>query len=238
MEQLNKNSSIPLYQQLVDLIKDQIATGKLKENDRLMTEIELSKVYDVSRITVRKAIELLVDEDILVKCQGVGTFVAGKKLNRIYNTFMGFTEMCEYDGKKASTVLLKAELVDATVNDIKKLELRDNEKVIRIVRLRKCDDIPVMIEENIFSTKFAYLLAEDLTASLYEILRKHDTIPTQGVKTIDICYANEEEEKNLAVELNSALLLQKDIVYDKDKVPIHLCKTKLNPARYKMTVFN
>ncbi len=237
IDQLNKNSSIPLYQQLMELIKEQITTGKLKENDRLMTEVELSKVYDVSRITVRKAIELLVEEDILEKCQGVGTFVAGKKLNRIVNNFLGFTEICEYDGKKASTELLTAELVDATANMIEKLELTDHEKVIRIVRLRKCDGIPVIIEENFFSTKYAYLLAEDLTGSLYEILRRHESVPTQAIKTLDICYANELEEKYLEVESNKALLLQKDIIYDKDKVPIHLCKSMLNPARYKMTIF-
>lgn len=234
---LNKNSSIPLYQQLVDLIKDQIASGELKENDRIMTELELSKLYDISRITVRKAIELLVEEDILVRCQGVGTFVAGRKLNRIVNKFHGFTEICEYDGKKASTELLKAELIDATPYDIQKLDLRDNDKVIRIIRLRKCNGISVMIEENIFSTKYAYLLAEDLTNSLYEILSRHDSVPTQAIKTIDICYANEFEEKFLEVELNSALILQKDIIFDKDMVPIHLCKTRLNPARFKMTIF-
>ncbi len=236
-DRLNKNSSVPLYQQLVELIKEQIATGKLKENDRLMTEIELSKVYDVSRITVRKAIEVLVEEDILEKCQGVGTFVAGKKLNRIVNNFLGFTEICEYDGKKASTDLLAAELADATANMINKLELSDNEKVIRIVRLRKCEGIPVILEENFFSTKYAYLLAEDLTGSLYEILRNHQAVPTQAVKTLDICYANELEAKHLEVELNRALILQRDIVYDKDKVPIHLCKSALNPAHYKMTIF-
>ncbi|MDD3173459.1 MAG: GntR family transcriptional regulator [Herbinix sp.] len=234
--QLNKNSSIPLYQQLGELIKDQIATGKLKESDRLMPEIDLSKAYDVSRITVRKAIDLLVEEDILIKCQGVGTFIAGMKLKRVINTFNGFTDLCEKDGIKASTELLKADLIDATANDIQKLELNDVEKVIRIIRLRKCDGIPVMIEENIFSTKYAYLLAEDLASSIYEVLRKHNSVPTQAVKTIDICYANEDEAKYLDVAFNSALLLQKDIIYDKDKVPLHLCKTKTNPARYKMTV--
>ena len=63
MNKLNKNSSVPLYQQLVDEIKSQIDSGILKENDRIMTETELSDAYEVSRITVRKAISVLVDED-------------------------------------------------------------------------------------------------------------------------------------------------------------------------------
>ena len=67
-----KNSIIPLYQQLSDEIKEQILLGKLKAGDRLMTEAELSQQYEVSRITVRKAIELLVDEGYVLRKQEIG----------------------------------------------------------------------------------------------------------------------------------------------------------------------
>ena len=76
---LKRDAGIPLYQQLADKIKDQIAAGELKENEQLMTEMELSKAYNISRITVRKALELLVDEEILTKRQGIGAFVTGKR---------------------------------------------------------------------------------------------------------------------------------------------------------------
>ena len=66
------------YQQLMEVIQNQILNGELKENDRIPTEIELSREYDVSRITVRKAVELLVEEEILIKRQGIGTFVSQK----------------------------------------------------------------------------------------------------------------------------------------------------------------
>ena len=82
MGKLNKNSSIALYQQLIEEIQNMIFQGKLMEGDRLMTEAELSETYEVSRITVRKAIEYLVEEGILVKRQGIGTFVAQKRLKR------------------------------------------------------------------------------------------------------------------------------------------------------------
>ena len=72
MGKLNKESSVPLYQQLMEVIQNQILNGELKENDRIPTEIELSREYDVSRITVRKAVELLVEEEILIKRQGIG----------------------------------------------------------------------------------------------------------------------------------------------------------------------
>ena len=89
MSKLNKESSVALYQQLIDEIKDQIASGKLTTGDRLMTEFELSQEYNVSRITVRKAIEVLVEENILIKKQGIGTFVAEKKTDKKCGSFYG-----------------------------------------------------------------------------------------------------------------------------------------------------
>ena len=124
MSKLNKESSVALYQQLIDEIKDQIASGKLTTGDRLMTEFELSQEYNVSRITVRKAIEVLVEENILIKKQGIGTFVAEKKLTRNVGVFMGFTSNCIQDGKTPSTKLLAAELVKATTVDVKNLDLK------------------------------------------------------------------------------------------------------------------
>lgn len=67
MKKLKKDSSVALYQQLINEIKESIQAGELKPGDRLMTEGEFSKEYDVSRITVRKAIEVLVEEGILIK---------------------------------------------------------------------------------------------------------------------------------------------------------------------------
>lgn len=77
---LKRDAQLPLYQQLANEIKAQIASGELRQNEQLMTEMELSRTFGVSRITVRKALELLVEEDILSKRQGVGAFVTGKKL--------------------------------------------------------------------------------------------------------------------------------------------------------------
>ena len=95
MGKLNKESSVPLYQQLMEVIQNQILNGELKENDRIPTEIELSREYDVSRITVRKAVELLVEEEILVKRQGIGTFVSQKKLCRNINA-VSYTHLDVY----------------------------------------------------------------------------------------------------------------------------------------------
>jgi len=104
------------------------------------------------------------------------------------------------------------------------------------VRLRSCDDVPVIIEENHFPQKYAFLLGKDLNASLYGILAESGISMVRGVKNIGVCYANEEEKEMLGVELNAALLLIKDVAFDSEGNPVHTCKSISNPARYSITV--
>ena len=97
---LKRDAQLPLYQQLANEIKAQIASGELRQNEQLMTEMELSRTFGVSRITVRKALELLVEEDILSKRQGVGAFVTGKKLMRSMNVMMGLPRRVRQTGRR------------------------------------------------------------------------------------------------------------------------------------------
>ncbi len=236
MGELNKGSSVALYQQLVDEIKSAIASGKLSEGDRIMTEAELSKTYDISRITVRKAIEILVEEGILIKKQGIGTFVAGKKLTRNMGVFMGFSQNCEANGQKPGTKLLSAALVGPVGSDEKNLGLGENEKVIVIRRLRLIDDLPVILEENHFSQKYAFLLGENLERSLYETLSEHGIQAYGGKRRVTVCYATAAEAETLGVKKGSALLLMKDICVSPDGEVIHTCKSLICPDRYELTI--
>ena len=234
---MNKNSITPLYQQLADDIKQQILEGRLKENDKLMTEQEFSQTYDVSRITVRKSIEILADEGYVTKHQGIGTFVAAKKLNRVMNKLLSFTEMCDNDGKTASTEMVSLEWTSASVSISQYLQIDEKDRVLKIIRIRKSDKEPVMLEEGYFPSKYSYLMGEDLTGSVYSILRRHDTVPSHAVKTVEICYATKEEAGYLRVKEGQVLLLHKDQVMDEEGQVIHYSKLIINPERYKLTIF-
>ena len=80
MFELDQNSIVPLYKQLKDRIKEAILSGELKPNQKIPSELELSQTYQISRITVRNAISELVDEELLEKKQGKGTFVRKRKI--------------------------------------------------------------------------------------------------------------------------------------------------------------
>ena len=172
----------------------------------------------------------------MVKRQGIGTFVSQKKLCRNINDFMGFTQSCLAEGNTAGAQLVSAELAEATMVDAEELKIQEHEKIIKIVRVRTCDGIPVMLEENHFPARFAYLLGHDLTGSIYQILAENGTIMDNGIKRIGICQANEIEHKHLGVDLDKPLLYVKDVSYDREGNPVHNCKSVINPDRYKMTV--
>lgn len=235
MKKLNKESSVALYQQLINEIKESIQSGELKSGDRLMTEGEFSKEYDISRITVRKAIEVLVEEGILIKKQGIGTFVAEKRLTRDGSIFMGFTESCRLDNKVPSSRLLSADLAEATTVDQRNLDLEEGEMVIRIRRLRFCDGAPTVLEDNHFSQKYAFLLGENMDGSLYEILEEHGIFVAEGKRKITICFATKEEAELLNVKENDALLMMKDICTGPTGEVIHSCKSIINPQLYDLT---
>lgn len=232
-----KNSMIPLYQQLSDEIKKQIVEGQLQEGDKLPTEAEFSQRFEVSRITVRKAVELLVDDGFVIRKQGIGTFVAQRKMNRVMkNQSLSFTEMSRLSGQEPSAELISVEKAVPDASVARHLHIDENEQILKIVRLRKNDGEPVMIEESYYPKKMFFLLQENLLGSTYEIFRSHGLIPTHFVKTVDICYASVNEAQYLGVEEGRALILQKDEVTDQNGEIIHFSKLLINPQRYRLTI--
>lgn len=98
-ENMNFDSIVPLYVQIADLLKKDIENGVFKQTGRIPTEGALAEQYQVSRITVRKAVEELVGQGLVEKKQGKGTFVTSQRFSRHLDTGpLGFTEMCQSIG--------------------------------------------------------------------------------------------------------------------------------------------
>ena len=172
---INKEYSTPLYQQLVDSVKAQIRDGILKEDDRLGSEQDISREYNVSRISNLPSIS-------------------------------------------------------------HHLHVPEEEPILRVLRVRKCDGVPVMVEDGYFPKRFSYLMSEDLCGSTFEIFRRHGTEPSHFSKIMDICYATKFEAQKLEVRERQALILQKDMAFDQNGDAIHYTKLVINPERYKLTI--
>ena len=100
---LNSDASKPLYEQLMQKIKNSISNGELQVGTRIPAEQEMCSSYGVSRITVRKAITELEKQGILEKKQGKGTFVTVPAIRRKLHEVNSFHDTCRMNGKKPST---------------------------------------------------------------------------------------------------------------------------------------
>lgn len=236
MPEVIRETTVPLYIQIAEDIRSKIEEGRIEPNTRIPTELELSSDYGVSRITVRKALELLVEEGILIRKKRVGTFVSYKKISRSLNTYMGFSQCCEQEGTRPGTRLLSAELVRARPSDIRTLRLEEEEKVIRIRRLRYCNEVPVIVEETRFPKQYAWLLAEELSTSLHQILHEHGITVRNGSLVIGVCYATREEAEYLKVRERDALILARDVTYDMGGEPVWRGRQVINAERYQFKV--
>ena len=76
---INPDSMIPMYKQIVNLLNEKIEKGELKPGDKLPSEAELMEAYSVSRITIRSAISELEEDGLVIRSRGKGTFIASKK---------------------------------------------------------------------------------------------------------------------------------------------------------------
>lgn len=206
---MNLDTSTPLYQQLQESLLNDILKGVFPPGSKLPTEHELSTIYHVSRVTVRKALQLLEDQEYIDRKVGKGTYVAEKKLQRSFTgTIRSFTLMCEEMGMKTSAKMTYKKLLPPDKKQQELMELLPGQQVIAIERIRYADGQPVMIERDYFSDDFRFLLSEDLESnSIYELIRqKKNLVFTQADRTIDIIFSNHAESKMLSIRQGYPLL--------------------------------
>ncbi|WP_246772900.1 GntR family transcriptional regulator [Paenibacillus polymyxa] len=147
---LNSDQAEPLYIQLQKAVKTAIHNGTFTQGSRIPTETELSETYNVSRITVRKAIAELVHEGYLTKRQGKGTFVNVPKIGRKIEHVISFTAACKSNGLSSHSVVTEREIIEADEEIAHQLQLPQGEKVLYIQRKRYAGDRPLMLENNFY----------------------------------------------------------------------------------------
>jgi len=161
----------PLYDQLVDILKEQIET-ELEPNNMLPSERELSKKYGLSRTTVRLAFQELEKIGYIYRLHGKGTFVSnltGQATN--LNESYSFTDHMKALGKEPKTEILEFVIKEANKHFAENLEIKLGSNMIKIKRLRLADGQPMMLERSYLPHyKFLTLSKEDLEKkALYKI---------------------------------------------------------------------
>ena len=221
MKKLQSESSSPLYHQLMQRISEDIERGNYPVGSRIPPEHELEETYQVSRVTVRRALAELTAEGLLERKQGKGTFVSTPKISQDLKSIHSFHDACKQNGFQGGTIVIHVKETDADDTDQEELELRGASRVLETLRVRTADGVPVVLEKNHFSMAYSYLENENLSGSLYSILRDYGIEPKQASHDISMTFATEEQAKLLKIETGAPLMQLHEVVYDQKGRPLH-----------------
>ncbi len=232
---LHSDSASPLYRQLMQRIRADIASGVYPVHSRIPSEAELGETYQVSRVTVRKALAELTREGLLRRMQGKGTYVCAPRLRSNLRDVTSFHEACLMMGCTPGTRVISAQVIRAVEETRQALALQ-GEEAVEIIRLRTADDAPVMLETNCFAPKYAWLLKEKLTESLYRLLNGQGVEAASGVHEISLCYATAHQARLLDVEVGAALLQLDQVIYDQHGAPLHTSHQVIRGDRFTFRI--
>ena len=200
-EHIDKLSRIPLYCQLIDILVQEIQQNK-KDDDQLPSEREMCESYDVSRSTVRQAMQEMEKEGYVYRVHGKGTFVAPSKINQELLKFYSFTEAMKKMGKVPSSKVIKFEVVFCNQKIAQKLRVEGSIKVYKFIRLRLADNKPMMFETTYLPyERFPGITKERLESmSMYDMFSQHfNTNISSAKETFQAVSINEEEAKYLKI---------------------------------------
>ena len=237
MDVIVKTEPIPLYYQLKEILRKAIESGKLKAAERLPSEQELCNKYQVSRITVRKALDFLVNKGFIFREHGKGTFVsaATARLEQPPKV-ISFSEELKRRGFLPTTKILAAKLIkDKKI--AQKLSLDLSKEIVFIKRLRLADGEPLALETSYLPHKFyPEILAEDLAKSLTKITEeKYRLRLSRAKQTVKACLANKQESKLLNIPYRAPVLVISRISYLSNNQPIEYLEGIYRGDRYELT---
>ena len=216
MFKIDKKSEIPLYQQLAHSIKKAVDEQKLKENDKIPAENEFCKIYDLSRTTVRQALDILEKDGYIYKLRGKGSYVSTPKIYQNRSSFSKFYDDMRSLGKVpvSKIISLKIKVADAYVRE--KMQLEENEMLCQIKWVRYGNSEPLIYETINLNYKLVDgIETKELTEKkLYDILTEEYGIKmTHGKELFYPCKLDINEAKNLGLKENDLGMKVERVVF-------------------------
>ncbi len=241
---IEHESAVPLYQQIENDIKDKIIRGEYQAGQMLPSESKFCELYQVSRVTIRNAISDLVEQGILIRKHGKGTFVENQKIPTNLITFSGFTTICRENNIKINTHILCVRRQEASMYDIRALKLKEGADIVYIKRIRYADGHPVIIEHvQLPYREYAFLLNEDLEdRSLYKTIEQNTGANPESYCHTKICLeasaATPEEALFLELQPGNPLFVLKEEIISDSGQPIHWTKQIMSGNYFKFYLSN
>lgn len=205
---LDESNSLPLYQQLQRALRQAIENRVLGPDDALPPERDLANEFKVSRITVRKAIDGLVSEGLLIRRQGSGTFVS-TRVEKNFSKLTSFSEDMRARGRTPRSTWLKRSIGSVTPEEALALRSSPGTPVYRFHRIRFADESPMCVE---YATVLASCLPslDAVESSLYEALERSGNRPARALQRLRaVLFTMEQAELLHAKERDAGLLVER-----------------------------
>ena len=205
----------------------------------LPSETELQQIYNVSRITVRRALADLEHDGIVKRIKGAGTKVLAKKKHSDLYKLLGFSEDAKQNGEEVTSVILKFSIEPAPVAVAEFLKIEPNEDVYYLKRLRLLDGRIAGIFETYISQRFDFKInidEFDSKTSLYDFYEKHNVIIGTGTETIEAIMPNSQIREELFMEKEEPIFLRQRITYSNLNVPIEFSKNYYKASRFTYVI--
>jgi GntR family transcriptional regulator len=235
LDHLERESKLPLYQQLYEILHRRIIGGEWRPGDMIPAEPELMATYGVSRITLRQVLDMLVRDGLIVRQQGRGSFVARPRLEKGMMRIFSFTEDMRQRGLRSTTVVLAAELLPASSELAARLGIEAGEEMVRLERLRLAEDEPLAIEESHLVHRICpgVLRFDFARESLREVMaREYGVHWSKARQTIQAILAAKGPAALLGVKPGAALLLIERVSYAQDSSPVEFLRVQYRGDRY------
>jgi GntR family transcriptional regulator len=213
----------PLYLQLARNLENAIHNGQWQADQALPSERNLSESLSISRVTARKAMEVLLEQGLIRRNQGSGTYIS-PRLEQPLSRLSSFSEMLRQKGLTPSSTWLERYIDRPSHEEVIRLGLSPSEKVTRLRRLRKADGLVMAIECSTIPTR---LLPDPLAVgdSLYEHLDSINRPVVRALQHIRAINASAADAELVGIAPGTAMLLMTRIGYLESNTPIELTDT-------------
>lgn len=225
----------PIYIQIHNQMRKDIENGIWKVGDRIPSERDLAVQFKVSRMTLRQAVQTLVDEGILERKVGSGTYVSSKKVQEIMVGIASFTDIMLSQGRTPTSKTISYHVKPASVSEAENLKLAEETMVLRMERIRYADDIPICFEVATIPFNLVDNLSkQEITRSLYRALEEEKGLQVgHAEQTISAMLASEKIADYLAIKRGQAILRLKQISYSKTGLPFEYVRTQYVGERFE-----
>lgn len=238
-KEIDRDTPIPMYFQLKNIILDEIKNGRLKPGDLLPTELELGESFNLSRTTVRQAVIELVGEGYLYRIKGKGTFVAKPKLVQDFmRTIESYSEQMKRLKLTPGTKVLKNKIVHADEEIAGALGIKTGGEVVLLRRLRFANDEPIVVLDTYLINDCAGIVQMNMEKQgMYDYLsRSRETKIKRVVRHFEAVAATGEMAEHLQVDMGSPIQKVTTIGFNQDGKPIEYSIAEYRGDKNRFTV--